>query len=67
MAMDTLAPQTKKRRRTTKRLWQQSSESAPLYAIRKSDTLRTRAIFLYWEDCSFYVDNEEKESSLEYQ
>jgi hypothetical protein len=31
------------------------------YAIRKCDSLRAPAIFLHWDDCSFYVDNDENE------
>jgi hypothetical protein len=38
------------------------------YAIRKSDALKTPAIFLCWEDCSFYIDKDEKEPTpSEYQ
>ena len=37
------------------------------YAIRKCDSLKAPAIFLHWDDCSFYVDDEENEVSVEYQ
>jgi hypothetical protein len=37
------------------------------YAIRKCDSLKAPAIFLHWDDCSFYVDDDENEVRVEYQ
>ena len=34
------------------------------YAIRQCDSLRAPAIFLHWDDCSFYVDNDENEDDV---
>ena len=36
------------------------------YAIRQCDSLRAPAIFLHWDDCSFYVDNDENEDDVVY-
>jgi hypothetical protein len=37
------------------------------YAIRKCDSLKAPAIFLHWDDCCFYVDNEENDGRVDYQ
>jgi hypothetical protein len=35
-------------------------------AVRKCDSLKAPAIFFGWDDCSFYVDQEENECKVEY-
>jgi hypothetical protein len=37
------------------------------HAIRKCDSLKAPAIFLDWEDCSFYLDQDENDGKVEYQ
>jgi hypothetical protein len=37
------------------------------HAIRKCDSLKAPSIFLHWDDCSFYVDEEENDVQVEYQ
>jgi hypothetical protein len=37
-----------------------------IFAIRKCDSLKAPAIFFAWEDCEFYVDDEENEGVVDF-
>jgi hypothetical protein len=45
-----------------------SSDPKRLYhAVRKCDSLKAPAIFFGWEDCNFYVDNDENEGVVDWE